>query len=235
MPDPLAVTSDFPDPTRQRNPARQALKAGAMAAYRPLGTWRLRRAAAGRRDLKVELGAGPHRAAGWLCTDVSFGGPYYLDGTVPWPLPAGSVSHVFADNVIEHLDINQNRALLRHAFRAMRPGAVIRLDTPDVESLARAYVEGEAADVLVAAQREKGYVSEHRVDALRVAFVEHGHHVGYLFDCAALDAELRAAGFGDVERQTVNVSTDPALCDLEPRSDDIYSLYQLIVEARKPA
>jgi predicted SAM-dependent methyltransferase len=181
---------------------------------------------------KVEIGCGPSRRPGWIATDVTWDAPYYLDGTKPWPFPAGSVQYVYGDNVIEHLPLQANRTLIRHAHVAMRSGGTIRLVTPDVGRLVEAYLSGgPVVDDLLAMYRGAGYTATHPVDVLRVTFTEFGHHAGYLWDWEAAAAELADAGFRNVRRCETGASSDPVLIALENRSNSAEASVQLVIEA----
>jgi predicted SAM-dependent methyltransferase len=183
----------------------------------------------------VELGAGAVRREGWIPTDVWWRARYHLDATRPWPFPPGSVSHVYADNVIEHVPIDGARALLRHAVRALEPGGRIRLVTPDVERCARVYLErGELAHAQLDAHRGAGTRVEHLVDILRGVFVEYEHYRGYAWDFDSLSAELAAAGFTSIERCELQESADPVLRGLESRVLPVDRVTMLAVEARRP-
>lgn len=169
---------------------------------------------------------------GWIQTDVWWLARYHLDATGPWPFPSGSVSHVFADNVIEHVPLDGARALLRHALQALQPGGRIRLATPDVRKCARVYLEGgEQSRAQLDAHRGAGTRVEHPVDILRGVFVEYGHRDGYAWDFDSLSAELDAAGFGSIERRKLKDSADPALRGLESRVLPIDHETMLAVEA----
>ncbi len=184
---------------------------------------------------RVEIGAGPHRIDGWVATDVTWNCPYWLDATSPWPFPRGSVRYVYGDNVIEHITLSQNRDLFREARAVMAPGATIRLCTPDIGRLVSLYNadDGETQEVLQF-HRNEGHVAAHRVDLLRVAFTEHGHHVGYLWDFESLASELAAAGFANARRCDTGESGDPSLRGLEVRDSRVEAGIQLNVEADVP-
>lgn len=155
-----------------------------------------------------------------------------MDATEPWPLPQESVQYVFADNVIEHLPLDSGRKLLRHARRAMVRGGVIRLATPDVESIARIYLDNPAErDELLRRNAASGQLGVHPVDVLRGVFLDWGHHLGYLYDFDALSRELAAAGFVDIQRVKPGSSSYPALTRLEGRTGES-GRSQLVVEAR---
>ncbi|MCL6733478.1 class I SAM-dependent methyltransferase [Streptomyces neyagawaensis] len=185
-------------------------------------------ASATRSDLlKIEIGSHTTRRPGWICTDVSWRTRHYLDATRRWPVPTASTSHVYADNMIEHIRLGPCRRMFREAHRVLVPGGLIRLATPDVEHVARIYLardEGTAREM--EKWRQKGYEIHHGVDLLRTTFQDCGHHAGYLWDFGVLRAELEAAGFKSVRRCAPGASDDPVLRDLEARRD-----FALIIEA----
>lgn len=203
---------------------------------RPLRRRRLAVAVAGQTGLRINIGAGAARLPGWLDTDVGGTAPYYLDATKEWPVATGSVAFVYADNMIEHVKLVNARAFLRHAHAALQPGGVIRIATPDVEGTARLYLEPQGpGDEHLERHRRHGYRVDHRVDLLNLTYLESGHHEGYLYDFAALEAELHAAGFADVVRCTSGESAHDALRGLEQRgADPTDELATLIVEATRP-
>jgi predicted SAM-dependent methyltransferase len=183
----------------------------------------------------VELGARTTRREGWIPTDVWWRARYHLDATRPWPFPPRSVSHVYADNMIEHVPIDGARALFRHAVGAMQPGGRIRLVTPDVERCAAVYLErGDLARAQLDAHRGAGTRVDHFVDVLRGVFVEYEHHRGYVWDFESLGAELEAAGFTSIERCELQDSADPVLRGLESRVLPVDRVTMLAVQAQRP-
>ena len=168
--------------------------------------------------VKVSFGAGTVDLPGWIDTDYTWRAEHCLDVTRPWPVPAGSIDFVYADQVIEHFPLHVGRAVLRNAFEAMAPGGRIRLATPDVERTARLYLAGgSTAAGHLARHRRRGYSAEHPVDLLRVTFCENGHE--FCFDEASLTAELEGAGFTDIRRHEVGESDVPDFRQLESRAD----------------
>lgn len=185
--------------------------------------------------LKLEVGSSRSARPGWIPTDVGWRARYWLDVTTPWPVPLGAVSHVYGDNVIEHLTLDGARAFFRHANLALQPGGRIRLVSPDAERYARMYLEGgDLRDRHADRSRRHGYGVDHDVSLLRSVFVDCGHHAGYIWDLAAATAELEAAGFVSVRRCEVGSSDDPELCGLEARTEPSDRFLQLVVEALRP-
>jgi predicted SAM-dependent methyltransferase len=157
--------------------------------------------------------------------------------TRPWPFADGSVSHVYGDHMVEYATLPGTRALLREALRVLRPGGKLRLSSPDVERIARVYLDGpdELRRKSMEDNREAGYEVHYPVDLLRNTFVEAGHQDGYLFDFASLSHEFEEAGFVNVARHESGESDDPELRGLERRATETGALRELIVQGEKPA
>ena len=216
--------------------ARAAVTDTLAALNRPLADWRFRKAVrAARGPLLVTAGAGNRTLPGWLNTDISWHAHFYLDLTRPWPVPAGAVSRIYADNVIEHFTVSTARLVLQYAFAALAPGGRIRLATPDVGQTVRAYLyDPELTARHLERHRRVGYEVHYPVDLLRVTFSECGHHLGFCYDLNALSSELQRAGFIDVERFLPGESNDPDLRNLEARMEPTEAATSLIVEAQRP-
>lgn len=175
------------------------------------------------------------RLAAWANTDITPDADFYLDATAPWPVEAGTVTHVYGDNVVEHLTLDHVRVFLAHARRAMAPGGRLRLATPDAGMTARLYVDGGPdAEALLDRHRRHGYQVAHQVDLLRILFATSEHWRGYCFDETSLRDELDAAGFVDVRRWRTGESDDPVMRGLEQRTERTEDLAQLVLEARVP-
>lgn len=184
--------------------------------------------------VKVNIGSGGKPLSGWINTDVVWKAHSYLDATKPWPIPQASVDFIYADNVIEHITLENGRNLFRNSFIALKPGGVIRLATPDVESVARQYLEnGELARQGIERNREKGRDFKYPVQLLWQVYVGAKHYLGFCYDYQSISEEMAAAGFG-VARQRAGVSEYPALRNLEQRMHPAEEATALIVEGVKP-
>lgn len=214
------------------NPRLRAVaRASVRTVNTPLARRRMDRALAGQpRPLNLEIG-GLKPREGWLVTNVNALARNYLDATSTWPLVAGDVANVYADNVIEHIPLEGTRALLAEAHRCMRPGGVIRLITPDVRAHVELYLAGRESLQGAAAQhyRGMGLTVEHPIDVLRIPIGEFGHHTGYVFDFETLAAELTDAGFRDVVQCPAGQSEHEVMAGLDVRSHEGGA--QLAVEA----
>jgi SAM-dependent methyltransferase len=200
---------------------------------RPIATVRCRVAARrAPRPIALEVGGLTPRP-GWFMVNVNAVTPHFMDGTKPWVFEDGALSHVYADNMIEHVPLEGARAFLSEAHRCLRPGGVIRLVTPDVRAHVELYrsgkqvVESDLADIY----RDLGVVVEHPVDMVRTPIGEFGHITGYAYDFETLDAELQRAGFAPAVRHQLQESDDPMLRGLEVRPE--HGPLQMVLEATR--
>ncbi len=183
----------------------------------PVAKLRLGRALAqAPRPLRLEIG-GLVAREGWVVTNVNAVARNYLDATRRWPLDDDSVEVVYADNVIEHIDLEAGRALLAEAARCLQPGGVIRLVTPDIRAHVDMYLNGDDPANSAAGRhyRSIGLTVEHPIDLVRIPIGSFGHHVGYVYDYETLAAELTRAGFSNVVRCELGESPHPALHGLD--------------------
>jgi SAM-dependent methyltransferase len=173
------------------------------------------------RPLKVEIG-GLEKRTGWVVTNVNATARNFLDATTTWPLADGSVSVVYADNVIEHIPLAAGRAMLAEAYRCLQPGGVIRLVTPDIRGHVEMYLAGAESLNSAAGQhyRKIGLTVEHPIDLVRIPIGSFGHHTGYVYDFETLDAELTRAGFRSTTRRELGASPHSDLAGLDVRSHE---------------
>lgn len=212
---------------------RVAIRETVRNVNKPFAKARTRRALArSERPIKVEIGGLTPRE-GWVVTNVNATTRNYLDCTAPWPIPDGSVQYVFSDNVIEHIPLAAGRAMLEQAYRAMVPGGVIRIVTPDIRKHVELYLAGAASvegDV-AKEYRDMGLVVEHSIDLIRIPIGSFGHHEGYVYDFEVLEAELKRAGFHSVVLCEMGVSEHAELNGMDIRLAQEGA--QIVVEATR--
>ncbi|MEA2215003.1 MAG: hypothetical protein QOK19_564 [Solirubrobacteraceae bacterium] len=121
------------------------------------GRERLTALAARKAPLRLHLGCGPRLIAGWVNIDLAYqpsadpprgegeGAPgtaedfYAIDVTRGLPLPDGCVEAVFHEDFLEHLSQRDAVAFLAEARRVLLPGAVHRVNSPDLAASMREY------------------------------------------------------------------------------------------------
>lgn len=200
-----------------------SLQRGLVAGARPFVL--AARQAAGRRrarelvkpggTIRLHLGSGPERLAGWVNVDLYFPAELCLDLRAPLPFPDGSVDAIYSQHFLEHLDHAAGVRLVGECARVLKPGGWIRVCTPDLEGHARAYVEGRLT-----------------AEGFNGALRDHDHL--YLYDEAEMRAVLSGAGLVAVGRSQPRVSASPLLEGLETRLPEAGAPADLIMEARRP-
>jgi hypothetical protein len=205
-----------------------------LLVNRPIATVRCRVAARrAPRPIALEIGGLTPRP-GWFMVNVNAVAAHYMDGTKRWVFEDGALSHVYADNMIEHVTLDKARDFLAEAHRCLQPGGTIRLVTPDLRAHVDLYLAGPqvVASPEASIYRDLGVTMEHPVDIVRTPIGEFGHHLGYVYDFETLDAELQRAGFAPARRCELGESDDPMLRGLEVRSD--HGVLQMVAEATRP-
>lgn len=133
------------------------------------------------------------------------------------PLPDAAADAVYCSHTLEHLALDELRAALRNTFRLLKPGGVFRFVLPDLEFIARRYVDNrdpQAAhrfmeeSMLGIPVRSRGFYS----------FVKDwlgGSKHLWMWDYKAMAHELHRAGFVDIRRATFGDSAYPFFNDVE--------------------
>ena len=178
---------------------------------------------------KLHLGCGARRVPGWLNVDL-VKSDYDIDlaaGVLPWP--TGAFDVVVSQQVIEHLDLEQELLpLFRELRRVLRPGGQLWLSSPDMEKACRSYLEHGMRDLL------RDHLAQYPEDEDSLGrtppqqFLNHLFHQGgdhrNLFDLELLRWALAETGFVDITR-VGEADLLGQFPEFPPRHDDFHSLY----------
>lgn len=86
--------------------------------------------------IKLQIGCGDNILEGWLNTDLNSSREIaYLDAGGNFPLPNNSVDFIFSEHLFEHLNIVQQKNMLKESFRVLKRGGVLRIATPSLDFL----------------------------------------------------------------------------------------------------
>jgi len=199
----------------------------------------------GERGLKLHIGAGEHRLAGWINIDVH---PAQLALNILRGLPfaTASVRVVFLSHLLEHLYYPRDvRALLAELRRVLEPGGTVRIVVPDIEQCIEAYTERDAQ--FFASRRETWPWWPENPTRLEdfLAYAGAGPEPTYLFeshkygyDFETLRKVLEESGFEKVDKSAYMASAhaelrvDEASAVARAQYGDRY--YSLFVEAERP-
>lgn len=163
-------------------------------------------------------------APGWLGLDLNPDDEALrLDASKPWPLPDGCARAVRAEHMIEHLSWDEAALCIREIARVLEPGGLCRICTPDLEGIARAYLERDTR--ILTAHRKDGYVAPTWSHMPNNYLRMWGHN--FVFDFDALRFLLEGAGFEQVERTGFNESRHELLEGTD--THDMGELERLVV------
>jgi predicted SAM-dependent methyltransferase len=172
--------------------------------------------------------------SGWVSTNYQVITRNFLDATKFYGSECCEV--IFADNVIEHLDKRSGELLVKNAYNSLISGGILRITTPDLESIVNKYLEGSADEVkqLASDLEEHNLDIQRPSDLLRITFSAFGHHKGIIYDFNSMNELLESVGFSGVKKYTPGVSSKSNLHNLESRvgKSDMWS--QMAIEATKP-
>ncbi|MDG7013009.1 MAG: methyltransferase domain-containing protein [Nitrososphaerota archaeon] len=169
---------------------------------------------------------------------------------------SNSVSYCYTSHFLEHLPRYRASRLMTEVYRVLKSGGRVRVVVPDLEAVARAYVQKktqcettnnnlldfEYPNLATPAQKLNAYFSKFadptpgttglRGTIKRVFQGFFGQSLGHhwLYDFEDLEDLLASAGFKDIRRESYGQGNFPDLCVLDIEGHRRESLY---VEAEK--
>lgn len=204
-----------------RDLARRLRRALAIRRLRA----RIERERSAGRPVRLHLGCGERLFEGWINLDrdapprgAARGPDVLLDLSLGLPVPEASVDRIHSEDFLEHIDREAGLRLIRDCRRALRPGGVMRLLTPDLRGLVDLYVRRDEA-ALAWYRENLGAVTFG--DMLNAGMRAWGHR--HVYDEESLVRFLTEAGFR-VERRSFRCSDTPDLAGLDGRNSDEGSL-----------
>jgi hypothetical protein len=133
------------------------------------------------------------------------------------PVPPQSAQGVYCSHVLEHMALQEFRTTLRNVFSYLRPGGVFRLVLPDIEQLAKSYLDDPGPEAAHRFMRES-YLGEESttrgVRSLPSALFGRARHF-WMWDFKAMAKELTDAGFTDIRRAQFGDSAYPRFNEVE--------------------
>jgi predicted SAM-dependent methyltransferase len=189
---------------------------------------------------RLHIGCGDNHLEGWLNTELTpRGEQIFLDATRPFPFPDRAFDLVYSEHMIEHVPYESAQRMIRECFRVMRPGATIRIVTPDLAFL-RSLLDGVEHPLRAAYfdfykrrnRLDEPFTATHLVNHFVRAW---GHQ--FIYDRESLTELLARAGFRDVAVRAFNRSGVPALngiAKVDRMPDGFVEMESLSVEATRP-
>jgi predicted SAM-dependent methyltransferase len=129
------------------------------------------------------------------------------------PLKENSCNGVYCSHILEHLSYTAFYKALQNTYRLLKPGGLFRLVMPDLEMLAKNYIQllsTNESGASVKFMRDSGMATEARNSGLK-AIIENSFgnskHL-WLWDKYSAKAALMKAGFVNIRECRFNDSTD---------------------------
>lgn len=133
------------------------------------------------------------------------------------PLARGSCTAIYCSHVLEHLALDDLRTALKNTFAYLKPGGTFRFVLPDLEAMARSYVESSDRQPSVEFMEASLLGQERRprsIGGLLRDWLGNSRHL-WMWDYRSLEVELRAAGFTSVRRAVYGDAADARFRDVE--------------------
>ena len=156
---------------------------------------------------------------------------YIHDVRKPLPFADHSASVVFASHVLEHLYRNEAQQLLSEAFRVLRPGGIVRIIVPDLETIIQEYngqqpfgtpspqdAAKTAADRLNERLLMRSSASPRRSLYWIYDSWNDFHSHKWMYDLASLTHLMRSTGFVDLQSKTAGESAIENIAAVEDPS-----------------
>ena len=126
----------------------------------------------------------------------------YGDITKGLPISDHSASAVYCSHVLEHLSLEDLRKALKNTKKILKPGGIFRLVMPDIETLAKGYLERTDCNAAIDFMRDSYLGVEFRprgaVGLLKAWLGNSGHL--WMWDYKSMQQELANAGFSGIRR-----------------------------------
>jgi len=194
---------------------------------------------------KLQLGAGHKILPGWFNTDY-FPRPdiSFIDVTKTFPVPPASFNFIFTEHHIEHISYKHAVFMVKECYRVLRPGGLIKINTPDLKNSVRFYLDenlnnGEFANhpneyLYSGFYNAVNYipVDEYfRAHEVNDMFYNYEHK--FIYDFESLKRVLEHAGFINIKDTSQKDSTHPEFQHIESHTSNFDKFFTVSVEAEK--
>jgi len=167
--------------------------------------------------VKINFGPGPFRLEGWVNVDLdpTARPDVIADLCCDLPFATGSVDYIFSEDLVAYLSLEGVQHFLLETRRILKAEGAMRVLTPDLERLARMYLETPRALVDLW-NRSVGYPlrTGKASEVLNLTIELAGR---FQYDSDTLVALARDAGF-DAQRVEYRQSRFPVLAGLDHRA-----------------
>lgn len=177
----------------------------------------------------LQIGAERFTDSGWFSTDLfpTSPGVQYLDATKRWPFADECLDAIVCEHMIEHVSVPEGAAVLKEAFRVLKPGGALRVVTPDI-ALVAALLQGEEREYARWSNNIYGGPNEgsNPIFTVNRMMREWGHT--FIYDEATLRSLLANAGFKIIEKFPPGESNNNLLRKVERHGETIGERWNIV-------
>lgn len=178
---------------------------------------------------RINLCSGPQKIPGFLRVDISRGADIRIDLSLfDLPLVNNSLDSVICVSAINYFSRQRALEIVTQVYRALRPGGVTRFAVQDLESIARRYVEKDAAFFFQklpnGRERFEGPTIGDKFVAWFYGYSSGNGSCRYFYDFEALSFIFRQAGFSIVEKRDYRQSRLENIDLIDNRPDQMFFL-----------
>lgn len=174
-------------------------------------------------EIYLNVGAGDRKLSGFINIDIGASADLQIDVTKGLPWPDDSVSGIYSEHFIEHLSQADGLQFLRECFRILRPGGIVRIATPDCDSMVDHYINDSIHPDWIRFGFE--WINN-RCERLNIGMRWWGHQ--WVYNEEELKRFAKIAGLRVVGRFTFGQSPHTIFRDIEHRQGS-----ELIMEFKK--
>jgi|LakMenE18May11ns_1017448.scaffolds.fasta_scaffold9958929_5 predicted SAM-dependent methyltransferase len=181
----------------------------------------------------LDVGCGPNTHSDFISLDYGWNPKVDIcwDATRGLPFDDNSLTGIFTEHCLEHLDLESVNKVLFEFWRVLKPGGTVRLIVPDGELYLRNYVriqDGDEGAHLPYSETDRFQDIYTPIMSINRIFRGHGHQ--FIFDYQTFERMLIKCRFANIKKESYKCGRDKnLLIDMESRV--VESLY---VEASKP-
>ncbi|NDC78652.1 MAG: methyltransferase domain-containing protein [Chitinophagia bacterium] len=133
----------------------------------------------------------------------------YIDLARPLGFTSDSADAIYASHVLEHLHHDDALSLLAECRRVLKPGGVLRMVLPDLDSMVREYLSSEEPTAAIHLNKRLLFCPETRPRGLLrrlYAALNDMHSHKFMYDARCLTQLLASVGFHDIRNMACHES-----------------------------
>lgn len=182
-----------------------------------------------KKNLKINIGAGNQKIAGYLSCDVLKGSDLRLDLSISkLPFDSAAVDVIICTSAINYITYKECELLIKEMFRVMRPGAIARVSVQDLDLLVKYYHENNTEFFSQknsdGSDRFPGDIIADKFNNWFTGFYSNGHSCKYVYNFESLKNIFIKNGFSLVERTNYLESRLDKIAEIDNRADQMFFL-----------